>query len=242
MDAVIWGVGILFLIAASFAVYFVMQAKRRDDTSSLNDNTYALQEIISPAHRQLLFYLEQAFNGHVVLFRPALSQLVQLRVTNDRIRSQALLDSIHVDYVVCDDDGRPHYAFAVRQRGATNSDPKLRNTVRAKAKVLKSVGVKLLNIQRSVSSLPPVGEFAHKLSIALGEDVIAPILTATPMSQMSPSQLPPSQLPRTSQFALSDPSDSAFAGGGLTTIMGLPPEEGTPPQPPVRRSPRDLAG
>ena len=215
---------LLIVIAAAGAGIFFWQMRREEDVASLKDNTYTLKEAISPPQKELLFYLEQAFQGRAVLFRPSLAQLVQIQQTSDRIRSQTLLDTIHVDYVVCTDDGKVRYAFDVRQRGAAADDPTNKKISSVKQRVLRSVGIKLMGIQRSVSKMPPVTKFAHQLSMALGEpasvardSTLRPALKEAPAPQPRPEpQLGPYEPP--SREALS--SEMAM----LTDIMGLSPE------------------
>ena len=214
----LFGLGLLIFIAAAVAAVFVMQLRREDDITSLKDNTYTLKETISAPQTELLFYLEQAFEGRVVLFRPTLAQLLQLQQTSDRIRSQTLLDTIRVDYVVCDEDGKLRYAFDVRQRGSVTEDPKQKKINSVKQRVLRSVGIKLMGIQRSVSKMPPVHKFAHQLSIALGEPEILPE-QRLPQPPQQQQQAQPRPAPKLEPH---DPQSSGFAS--LTNIMGLSPD------------------
>ena len=222
---------LLLLVAAAAAGFFFWQLKRQEDIASLKDNTYTLKEAISPAQKELLFYLEQAFQGRAVLFRPTLAQLVQIQQTSDRIRSQTLLDTIHVDYVVCDDDGKVRYAFDVRQRGAAADDPTNKKISSVKQRVLRSVGIKLMGIQRSVSKMPPVAKFAHQLGMALGEPALVsrdstlrPAFREAPAAPQAPQQPMPQLEPYTPS---ADAGTSEMAM--LTDIMGLSPEDAEDP-------------
>ena len=220
---------LLIVIAAAAAGIFFWQLKRQDDVSSLKDNSYTLKEAISPAQKELLFYLEQAFQGHAVLFRPSLAQLVQIQQTSDRIRSQTLLDTIHVDYVVCTDEGKLRYAFDVRQRGSVAEDPTNRKINAVKQRVLRSVGIKLMGIQRSVSKMPPVSKFASQLSMALGEPAVVPAESATRLpvqDERIPSTSQPRLMPQLEPYTPS-PDAGASEMAMLTDIMGLAPESDT---------------
>ncbi|MBR6976570.1 MAG: DUF2726 domain-containing protein, partial [Ottowia sp.] len=204
--------------------FFFWQMRREGDVASLRDNTYTLKEVITPPQKELLFYLEQAFQGQVVLFRPSLAQLVQIQQTDDRIRSQTLLDTIRVDYVVCNNEGKIRYAFDVRQRGAAADDPTQKKIVTVKQRVLRGVGVKLMGIQRSVSKMPPVSKFAHQLSMALGEPS-----TVTRDSTLRPAfkeAAAPQPRPEPKLGSYEPPSQEALASemAMLTDIMGLSPE------------------
>ena len=218
---------LFIVIAAAGAGIFFWQMRREEDVASLKDNTYTLKEAISPPQKELLFYLEQAFQGRAVLFRPSLAQLVQIQQTGDRIRSQTLLDTIHVDYVVLNDDGKIRYAFDVRQRGAVADDPTNRKINAVKQRVLRGVGVKLMGIQRSVSKMPPVTKFAQQLSMALGEPV-AVAHDGTARLPVQDERIPSTAQPRLEPQlgTYEPPSRDALASemAMLTDIMGLSPE------------------
>ena len=220
--------GLLIFVLAGVAAAYVLRLKREDDVASLKDNSYTLREAISPPQKELLFYLEQAFQGHAVLFRPSLAQLVQIQQAGDRIRSQTLLDTIHVDYVVCTDEGKVRYAFDVRQRGSVADDPMNRKVNAAKQRILRSVGIKLMGIQRSVSKMPPVTKFAHQLSIALGEPAVVPAEGAARLpvqDERIPASSQPRLMPQLDPYTPS-PDAAASEMAMLTDIMGLSPDSG----------------
>lgn len=222
---------LLIFIAAAGAGIFFWQMRREDDVASLKDNTYTLKEAITPPQKELLFYLEQAFQGHVVLFRPTLAQLVQIQQTDDRIRSQTLLDTIRVDYVVLNDEGKIRYAFDVRQRGSVADDPTQKKIATVKQRVLRGVGIKLMGIQRSVSKMPPVTKFAQQLRMALGEpaavtrdSTLRPPFKEAARLPVQDERIPPTSQPKLEPYE--PPSKEALASemAMLTDIMGLSPE------------------
>ena len=221
--------GLLVFVLAGVAAAYVLRIKREDDAASLKDNSYTLREIISPPQKELLFYLEQAFQEHAVLFRPSLAQLVQIQHTSDRVRSQALLDTIHVDYVVCTAEGKIRYAFDIRQRGPVADDPTNRKINTVKQRVLRSVGIKLMGIQRSVSKMPPVTKFAHQLSVALGEPAAVPTESTARLPTQGERPPSASQAHPVPQLEPYTPSPDAGTSeiAMLTDVMGLTPESNT---------------
>lgn len=200
-------IGLLLVLAALGAgAYYYLQRQRHSDTAAIAEgDRYVAEETISPGHTKLLLYLQEAFPGRAVLFRPTLSQLVSVRLAADRQRALQRLQNHAVDYVVCASDGKAEYAFDVRERNA-DADETIRRTTALKSRVLKTAGVRLLRIHRSVNSLPPVQEFQQRLAESLGQ-----------VSARSPA----SAQPQTAQAADTPPSHMA----GLTDLMGLPPED-----------------
>lgn len=127
---------------------------------------FVAEEIISPAHTKLLTYMQEAFHGHAVLFRPSLATLISVRSSANREDVMNYLASQHVDFVVCEENGKPVYAFDLRERDGQVSD-KVKKAALAKSKLLQSAGIKLLRIQRSINAMPPVHEFHQRLAESL---------------------------------------------------------------------------
>lgn len=201
---------LLLLVLAGAAVGFVLWRQRNADIDLSSDDRFSAAEAISPAHARLLEYLQFAFPGQVVLFRPQLSQLVSVRVASNRVQMQKWLESHVVDFVVCTTDGRPEFAFDLRERSA-NVDAQTKRLAAMKARVLKTADVKLMRMHRSVTELPPADEFRKRLldSINMG-------FSATPRRSSHSAAAASRSGPATA------PSDLA----SLTDIMGLPPDSG----------------
>ena len=212
----------LLLIPLLAGIAFLLLKQRGDaDTHHSSSDHYLPHEAISPAHAKLLLYLQVAFGGQVVLFRPALAQLVSVRNAANREKTQAMLERLSVDFVVCNDDGKPLYAFDVRPRNAEAENAKARRINQIKTRVLKAVDVRLIRIQRSVSQMPPVGEFAMRLRQSLDGIPAGTVpLSGAPAAPATPAA-PPHEPP---------PTDMA----ALTEIMSLPPDDEViaPPPPP----------
>ena len=66
------GLGLLLIVAvlAGVGAWLYMKQQNKSSTASIDDNRYATEEAISPAHISLLMYLREAFPGRAVLFRP----------------------------------------------------------------------------------------------------------------------------------------------------------------------------
>src|SRR5574337_601184 len=61
----------------------------------------------------LLRYLHDAFPEGAVLFRPLLRRFLTVRGGGDRTAARRWLDSARVDFLLCDEEGRPLYTFEV---------------------------------------------------------------------------------------------------------------------------------
>lgn len=189
--------------------YLLLRQRAGVGVDSSSQDRYAAEEAISPAHAKLLIYLQQAFPGQVVLFRPALSQLLSVRHAADRQRARQRLDSHRVDFVVCSSEGKAEYAFDVRERSA-EGDASVRRVNALKVRVLKTAGVRLLRIQRSVRDMPPADGFRQRLEDSL---------RMAPSGTLSRADVPVKVAPAPADVADAPGSDLA----SLTDLMGLPP-------------------
>ena len=160
------GLGLLLIVAvlAGVGAWLYMKQQNKSSTASIDDNRYATEEAISPAHISLLMYLREAFPGRAVLFRPRMDQIISVRHSENRALATAQLAAHVVDFVVCTPDGKAEHVFDVRMRSANIDENQQRRETAFKTLVLKSVDLRLLRIQRSVSKLPPPEEFAAKLA------------------------------------------------------------------------------
>ena len=161
------GLGLLLIVAvlAGVGAWLYMKQQNKSSTASIDDNRYATEEAISPAHISLLMYLREAFPGRAVLFRPRMDQIISVRHSENRALATAQLAAHVVDFVVCAPDGKAEHVFDVRMRSANIDENQQRRETAFKTLVLKSVDLRLLRIQRSVSKLPPPEEFAATVQI-----------------------------------------------------------------------------
>ena len=216
---------IAVLLLAGVGVWLYM--RQNQEPASIDDNRYAIEEAISPAHISLLMYLRDAFPRRAVLFRPRLDQIVGVRHSENRQQALDQLAEHVVDFVVCAPDGKAEHLFDVRIRSANIDENQQRRETAFKTKVLKTVGLRLLRIQRSVSKLPPPEEFASRLSQSLGRerDPVAAYYVKPGSGPLvgSPAPAPAKQPPQppTSRKA---PANTTTEPANLTDLMGLPPD------------------
>ena len=194
------GLGLLLIVAvlAGVGAWLYMKQQNKSSTASIDDNRYATEEAISPAHISLLF-------------RPRMDQIISVRHSENRALATAQLAAHVVDFVVCTPDGKAEHVFDVRMRSANIDENQQRRETAFKTLVLKSVDLRLLRIQRSVSKLPPPEEFAAKLAESLGR-ARDPIASYYIKQDKGGSQ------------AGGKPAATTTSPANLTDLMGLPPD------------------
>ena len=153
----LWMAPALLLLVA-LAAFRLLRRRGGAERPLGEDDRFAPVAALSPAEMALLDYLVRAFPGRPVLFRVPLSRLLTVRRTGNR------LAALVVDYVVCNRDGRPVYAFEL---DAVHGDAgQAEQDAREKHRVLKTAGVRLIRLKRSTRYLPRPDEFRRHLRAA----------------------------------------------------------------------------
>ena len=177
---------------------------------------------ISEAEMALLDYLVMAFPGRPVLFRSNLSNLVAVRKAQSRLGAQQWLSGHSIDYVVCNRDGVPVYAFELDALHENDEDAE-RDAIE-KHRVLKTAGIRLVRLKRSTRDLPTPAEF-RRLLRAVSK------LTPKQEAEATAGATPPRRPVATSGTAKQRLKESAAAHAGfrdtvpltMTGLMSLPP-------------------
>ena len=218
---------VLAVALAGLAAWWWSRQARSAASPALgaNDRVGAVAAI-SPVQWDMLSYLNQAFPGRPVLFRAGLSQLVAVRQAQNRAAAQQRLAQHIVDYVVCNRDGRPVYAFELDALH-DNAD-EAEHDAREKHRVLKSAGIRLIRLTRSTRDLPDPNDFRrHVRSAELTPD-------GSPATVTAPGALAPADgpvpLPAHRRPHLTDDLPYGRAGGfrdtqpmTVTGLMDLTP-------------------
>ena len=159
----LWMAPALLLLVA-LAAFRLLRRRGGAERPLGEDDRFAPVAALSPAEMALLDYLVRAFPGRPVLFRVPLSRLLTVRRAGSRLGAQQRLAALVVDYVVCNRDGRPVYAFEL---DAVHGDAgQAEQDAREKHRVLKTAGVRLIRLKRSTRHLPPADEFRRQLRAA----------------------------------------------------------------------------
>ena len=225
MDGLVW-IGLLLAVVLLAGLgYFWWQRREAPAGGGFGRNDrFKSAAALSAAEMELLDYLVRAFPRRAVLFRVALSHLVAVRKTDSRVSAQQRLAEHSVDYVVCNRDGHPVYAFELDALH-TNSDEAALDA-REKHRVLKSAGIRLIRLTRTTRDLPSPDEFRRLVHTAELAPDGSPV-TVTGPGMLSPADGPVAQ-PHRAAPDLSDRHPRGPAGGfrdteamTVTGLMGL---------------------
>ena len=130
---------------------------------------YQLAVTITPREFKALHYLQAAFPDAAVLAQRPLRSLVSPRSTgNSDAAKKALqaLDGLAVDFVICNDGGKPAYAFDLDAPGSKIVSEDARRNAAHKNGILKSAGVRLILLKGDPGQWPTPAEFRLKLALA----------------------------------------------------------------------------
>ena len=227
MEGMGWIALLLVALLLGGAGYLWWQRRAAPPSAPLGrGDRFAPAAALSAAEMEMLDYLVRAFPRRAVLFRVALSHLVTVRKADNRVAAQQRLGEHTVDYVVCNRDGRPVYAFELDALH-DNAD-EAEHDAREKHRVLKSAGIRLIRLTRTTRDLPDPNEFRrHVRSAELPPDG-SPATVTTP-GGLAPADGPVPVTPGQPRPHLSDELPHGRAGGfrdtqpmTVTGLMGLP--------------------
>ena len=155
----IWVVsGIVLVLLVLLYLKFIRAPSPRDDR-------YTSEALVTPAQADLLHYLQTAFPGQAVLANVPLSKIVSIRCAANRRRAREALDTMQVNFAVCDNGGKAAFVFDVEAYRNGDASAAQRDAME-KNRVLKSAGIRLIYIKDTRRSMPSPDEFRLKLSLA----------------------------------------------------------------------------
>src|SRR5690606_642050 len=127
-------VGVLLLIALVVGAVFWL---RQQKTTSGRDDRYTPERLLTAEQVQMLDYLHDTFPGQVVLPTLRLQDMLSVRKTSDRKRAEERRQQFKVDFAVFGEDGRPVFAFAIKQYHLSNAKAK-EHQLKIKNRILKT--------------------------------------------------------------------------------------------------------
>jgi len=148
------------LIAAGVWAY-----QRHSRTSTGRDDRYTPERIMVPEHASMLTYLHDTFPGQVVLPQVKLRDMLSVRRASDRKRAMQRLENQQVDFVVCNPDGRPMFAFDIEQYHLSDAKAKAFQ-VKIKNRILKTAGVRFVFLKNGIHRMPSPNDFRKQLDLA----------------------------------------------------------------------------
>ncbi len=129
------------------------------------EDRYTPERILQPEQVAMLDYLRETFPDQIVLPNIALKEMLSIRRATDRRRAGERLQSQKVDFVVCDTEGRPAFAFDVEQYHLSDAKAKT-HQVKIKNRILKTAGVRFLLLKSSIHRMPTPNDFRRQLDLA----------------------------------------------------------------------------
>ncbi len=130
------------------------------------EDRYTPERVLTPEQVSMLDYLRNTFPDKVVLPNVALKDMLSVRKAEDRKGAMERLRNQKVDFVVCDGEGHPVFAFDVEQYHLSDAKTKS-HMVKIKNRILKTAGVRFLHLKNSIQRMPRPEEFRRQLDIAV---------------------------------------------------------------------------
>lgn len=166
MDNLVWLMLAVLALGATLAgAWWLRQRALRPAPFEASDR-FAPAAALTETEAELLEYLVRAFPGRPVLFRSPLSKIVAVRRAQHRLGAQQRLATHTVDYVVCDRDGKPVYAFeldALHQDKTAARRAQNQDQDQERLRVLQAAGVPVIRLSRSARDMPRPDAFRRHL-------------------------------------------------------------------------------
>ena len=156
---------IAFLVAVALVAGGIWAYRRYFRKVSGREDRYTPERILTPEQVAMLDYLRDTFPDQVVLPNMALNDMLSIRRAADRQRASERLRTQKVDFVVCDAEGRPVFAFDVEQYHLSDAKAKA-HQVKLKNRILKTAGVRFLFLKNSIHRMPTPNDFRRQLDLA----------------------------------------------------------------------------
>lgn len=165
MDNRVWLMLAVLALGATLAGAWWLRQRALGPAPFEASDRFAPAAALTEIEADLLNYLVRAFPGRPVLFRSPLSKIVAVRRAQHRVGAQQRLAAHTVDYVVCDREGRPVYAFELDalHHGAPTAPSQGQEQSQERLRVLQAAGVPVIRLSRSVRHMPPPDAFRRRL-------------------------------------------------------------------------------
>ena len=156
---------IAFMVAVALVAGGIWAYRRYFRKVSGREDRYTPERILTPEQVAMLDYLRDTFPDQVVLPNVPLKDMLSIRRAADRQRAAERLRTQKVDFVVCDAEGRPVFAFDVEQYHLSDAKAKA-HQVKLKNRILKTAGVRFLFLKNSIHRMPTPNDFRRQLDLA----------------------------------------------------------------------------
>ena len=151
------------LVALTWWMWPHQRSARASATSLSGQPRYTAQALIPADFMPMLGYLHTVFPGQTVLTRVPLDEL--LTPVTPHSRAQDALKTHQVDYVVCDHQGMPQFAFDVERYHLSKAEEH-DAALKQKNRMLRSAGIRLVFLRQSVDRMPRPADLRRQLNLA----------------------------------------------------------------------------
>jgi hypothetical protein len=126
---------------------------------------YTRQSLIPAELMPMLGYLHMVFPGQTVLTRVPLVQLLAPADPQAGAPAHEALKPHQVDYVVCDHQGMPQFAFDLERYHLSKVEER-DSALKLKNRLLQSAGIRLVFLRQSVDRMPRPADLRRQLDLA----------------------------------------------------------------------------
>lgn len=157
----LWNWALPSIVLLLLALMLYVRSKR---APAEREGRYVSAFMVTPNQADLLCYLQTVFPGQAVIPNVPLSKIISIRQTANRHQALLTLDTMQVNYVVCDKAGKAAFVFEVEPFHIGESSEMQLDGV-GKNRIFKSAGIRLIYIKDSTLNMPSPEEFRKKLSL-----------------------------------------------------------------------------
>lgn len=160
-----WLSVVVIALLAALAWWMLPRQRTAANARAQGRPRYRAQPLIASELMPMLSYLHTVFPGQTVLTRVPLTQLLAPATQPAPASAQAALQGHAVDYVVCDHQGLPQFAFDV-ERYHLSKVEEHDAELKQKNRMLHSAGIRLVFLRQQVDRMPRPADMRRQLDLA----------------------------------------------------------------------------
>lgn len=156
---------IAVLCALAWSMWPRQQGWRKSAKGLSSRQRYTRQPLVPAEFMPMLGYLHMAFPGQTVLTRVPLAQLLIPADPDAGTPAHDALKPHTVDYVVCDHQGLPQFAFDLERYHLSKVEER-DEALKRKNRLLQSAGIRLVFLRQPVDRMPRPTDLRRQLDLA----------------------------------------------------------------------------
>ncbi len=156
---------VLIATLALLAWWLLAQRRSGAGAAATARLRYRPQPLMAPEVMPMLGYLHTVFPGQAVLTAVPLVRMLAPLHPEHAPQAEAALQPLSVDYVVCDHQGMPQFAFDVERFHLSKAEEH-EAALKQKNRLLQSAGIRLVFLRQSVDRMPRPADLRRQLDLA----------------------------------------------------------------------------